>query len=36
MMAQNPLEEVDLGDASVKKPTYVSAKITKELRDRIV
>ena len=36
MQAQDPLEEVDLGDASVKKPTYVSAKITKEFRDRIV
>ena len=36
MKAQDPLEEVDLGDASVKKPTYVSAKITKEFRDRIV
>jgi len=34
--AQDPLEEVDLGDAYVKKPTYVNAKITKEFRDRIV
>ena len=36
MKAQDTLEEVDLGNASVKKPTYVSAKITKEFRDRIV
>ena len=32
MNAQDPLEEVDLGDAYVKKPTYVNAKITKEFR----
>jgi len=36
MRAQDPLEEVDLGDGSVKRPTYVSAKINKEFRDRIV
>jgi len=27
---------VDLGDGSVKRPTYLSAKINKEFRDRIV
>jgi len=36
MRAQDPLEEVDLGDGSVKRPTYVSAKIPKEFKDRIV
>jgi len=36
MRAQDPLEEVDLGDGSTKRPTYVSAKITNEFRDRIV
>jgi hypothetical protein len=36
MKAQDPLEEVDLGDGSVKRPTYVSAKIPKEFKDRIV
>ena len=36
MRAQDPLEEVDLGDGSVKRPTYVSAKITKGFRDRTV
>ena len=36
MRAQDPLEEVDLGNGSVKRPTYVSAKINRELKDRIV
>jgi hypothetical protein len=36
MRAQDPLEEVDLGNNSVKRPTYVSAKISKKFRDRIV
>ncbi len=36
MRAQDPLEEVDLGDGSIKRPTYVSTKLTKGFRDRIV
>ena len=36
MMVQDPLKEVDLGDGVVKRPIYVSAKITTEFRDRIV
>jgi len=36
MRAQDPLEEVDLWDGSIKSPTYVSAKINKEFKDRIV
>jgi len=36
MRAQDPLEEVDLGDGTVKRPTYVSTKIPKEFKDRIV
>ena len=36
MRAQDPLEEVDLRDGSVKRPTYVSTKIPKEFKDRIV
>jgi len=27
---------VDLGDGSIKRPTYVSAKITTEFRNQIV
>jgi hypothetical protein len=36
MRAQDPLEEVDLGDCAIKRPTYVSAKIPKEFKDQIV
>jgi len=36
MRAKDPLEEVDLGDGSIKRPTYVSAKITTKFKDRIV
>jgi len=36
MRAHDPLEEVDLGDGSIKRPTYVSAKITMVFRNRIV
>jgi len=36
MKAQDPLEEVDLGDGSAKRRTYASAKINKEFRDRSV
>jgi len=36
MRAQVPLEEVDLRDGSIKRPTYVSAKITTGFRKRIV
>jgi len=36
MQAQDPLEEVDLGDGTVKRPTYVSTKIDKEFKAQIV
>jgi len=36
MRAHDPLEEVDLGDGTVKRPTYVSAKMPKEFKDRVV
>jgi len=36
MRAQDPLEEVDLKDGTVKRPSYVSTKIPKEFKDRIV
>ncbi|KEH17079.1 hypothetical protein MTR_0046s0090 [Medicago truncatula] len=35
MKAQGPLEEIDLGNGTVKKPTYISAKIPKEFKDQI-
>ncbi|CAJ2672886.1 unnamed protein product [Trifolium pratense] len=36
MQAQDPLEEVDIGDGSIKRPTYISANIPKDLRDKLV
>jgi len=30
------LEEVDLGDGTVKRPTYVSTKVDKEFKAQIV
>ncbi|XP_045809707.1 uncharacterized protein LOC123915192 [Trifolium pratense] len=36
MQAQDPLEEIDIGDGSIKRPTYISANIPKDLRDKLV
>jgi len=36
MQAEDPLEEVDLGDGIVKRPTYISTKIDKEFKAQIV
>src|ERR1044072_3944607 len=36
MQAQDPLEEVDLGDGEVKRPTYISAKIDPSLKNEMV
>lgn len=35
MKAQDPLEEIDLGDGTVKRPTYVSAKIPEKFKCQI-
>lgn len=35
MKAEDPLEEIDLGDGTVKRPTYVSAKIPERFKDQI-
>ncbi|KEH37604.1 hypothetical protein MTR_2g043080 [Medicago truncatula] len=32
IQAQDPLEEIDIGDGSKKRPTYISSKIEPELR----
>jgi hypothetical protein len=32
MQAQDPLEEVDMGDGRVKRPTYISTKIDKDFK----
>ncbi|PNY02082.1 hypothetical protein L195_g025386, partial [Trifolium pratense] len=36
MQAQDPLEEIDIGDGSIKRPTYISANIPKELHAKLV
>ncbi|CAJ2657252.1 unnamed protein product [Trifolium pratense] len=36
MQAQDPLQEVDIGDGSVKRPTYISANIDPALKERMV
>ena len=36
MQAQNPLEEIDLGDGEVKRPTYISAKIDPRLKNQMI
>ena len=36
MLAQDPLEEIDLGEGLVKRPTYISVKINPELRIEII
>src|ERR1044072_4766820 len=36
MQAQDPLEEVDLGDGEVKRPTYNKAKIDPSLKNEMV
>ncbi|CAJ2654731.1 unnamed protein product [Trifolium pratense] len=36
MQAQDPLQEIDIGDGSVKRPTYISANIDPSLRERMV
>jgi hypothetical protein len=35
IQAQDPLEEIDLGDGSVKRPTYVSSEIWPRLQGSI-
>ena len=36
MLAQDPLEEVDLGEGGVKRPTYVSANLDPQLKVEMV
>ena len=36
MLAQDPLEEIDLGEGLDKRPTYISAKIDLELRVEVI
>ncbi|MCH81895.1 hypothetical protein A2U01_0002689 [Trifolium medium] len=36
MQAQDPLEEIDIGDGSIKRPTYISTNIDPNLRIKVV
>ncbi|KAK2456610.1 hypothetical protein QL285_003960 [Trifolium repens] len=36
MQAQDPLEETDIGNGSVKRPTYISANISPDLKGKFV
>src|SRR3954469_19590119 len=36
MQAQDPLEEIDLGDGITKRPTYVSTKLTSDLKTKLI
>ncbi|KAK2455906.1 hypothetical protein QL285_003321 [Trifolium repens] len=36
MQAQDPLEEIDIGDGSAKRPTYISANISPDLKRKLV
>ncbi|KAK2374871.1 hypothetical protein QL285_075805 [Trifolium repens] len=35
MQAQDPLEEIDIGNGSLKRPTYISANITPNLKEKL-
>lgn len=36
MQAQDPLEEADLGDRAVKRPTYINTKIEPDMKKEVV
>lgn len=36
MQAQDPLEDIDLGDGIKKRPTYISIKVGSEMRGKLV
>lgn len=36
MLAQDPLEEVHLGEGVIKRPTYISANIHPQLKIEVV
>jgi hypothetical protein len=36
MQAQDPLQEIDIGDGSVKRPTYISTNIDPSLKVKLV
>lgn len=36
MHAQGPLEEIDMGNGVVKRPTYISAKVEPSIKEKMV
>ncbi|KAK2415581.1 hypothetical protein QL285_038050 [Trifolium repens] len=36
MQAQDPLQEIDIGNGSVKRPTYISANISPDLKVKVI
>ena len=36
MLAQDPLEEIDLGEGTTRRPTYISANIDPQLRVEVI
>ncbi|MCI04702.1 hypothetical protein A2U01_0025749, partial [Trifolium medium] len=36
MQAQDPLQEIDIGDGTIKRPTYISTNIDPSLRKQVV
>ena len=36
MLAQDPLEEIDLGEGATRRPTYISANIDPQLRVEVI
>src|SRR4051812_4304816 len=36
MQAQDPLEEIDLGDGVIKRPTFVSTRLTSDLKTKLI
>ena len=36
MKAQDPLEEVDLGDGVIRRITYINTKIDNKMKDQVI
>lgn len=36
MQAQDPLEEIDLGDGVEKRPTYISTKVRSPMKAKLI
>lgn len=36
MQAQDPLEEIDLGDGITKRPTYISTKVGSKMKVKLI